>query len=89
TTLQAKDKKEMRECHTCKKKGHVKKDCWVKGGGKEGQGPKRKKGKEKTNQAQDNNVNSLLNDTLYMASATDFSKYDWILNSGTTSHICT
>ncbi|KAL7284965.1 hypothetical protein ACG7TL_000054 [Trametes sanguinea] len=39
------------ECFNCKRKGHVKADCWRKGGGKEGQGPKhqmprnRKKGK--------------------------------------------
>ena len=37
--------KETCECHNCKKKGHLVKDCWAKGGGKEGQGPKRKKGK--------------------------------------------
>ena len=34
-------------CHNCKKKGHKKADCWVKGGGKEGQGPKQKEGKGK------------------------------------------
>ena len=27
------------ECFNCHKKGHVKTDCWAKGGGKEGQGP--------------------------------------------------
>ena len=27
-------------CHNCKKKGHKKADCWVKWGGKEGQGSK-------------------------------------------------
>ena len=31
-------------CHNCSKHGHVKADCWAKGGGKEGQGPKGKKG---------------------------------------------
>ena len=30
------------ECHNCHKKGHIKAECWAKGGGKEGQGPKRK-----------------------------------------------
>ena len=30
-----------------KKKGHKKADCWGKGGGKEGKGPKQKKGKGK------------------------------------------
>ena len=40
--------KKDKECHKCHKKGHFKADCWKKGGGKEGQGPKQKgKGKEK------------------------------------------
>ncbi len=30
------------ECFNCKKRGHVKADCWAKGGGKEGQEPKRR-----------------------------------------------
>ena len=33
-------------CHNCKIKGHRKADCWAKGGGKEGQGPRQKKGKK-------------------------------------------
>ncbi len=28
------------ECHNCYKRRHVKADCWAKGGGKEGQGPR-------------------------------------------------
>lgn len=43
-------------CHNCQKKGHFKADCWAKGGGKEGQGPKGKKGggskKEEVNAAE-------------------------------------
>ena len=27
------------KCFNCHRKGHVKANCWVKGGGKEGQGP--------------------------------------------------
>ena len=38
-------------CHNCGKPGHYIRDCWSKGGGKEGQGPKRAKGAE-TNQPQ-------------------------------------
>ena len=34
-----KDKRKV-ECHNCHKKGHMKADCWAKGGGKEGQGPR-------------------------------------------------
>ncbi|OJT06880.1 Retrovirus-related Pol polyprotein from transposon TNT 1-94, partial [Trametes pubescens] len=33
------------ECYNCKRKGHVKADCWRKGGGKEGQGPKQQTAK--------------------------------------------
>ena len=35
------------ECFNCHKKGHMKSDCWAKGGGKEGQGPKKKSGGSK------------------------------------------
>ena len=35
------------KCFNCHKKGHKKMDCWVKGGGKEGQGPRSKERKEK------------------------------------------
>src|SRR5258708_32209558 len=53
TTLQVKGN-EMCECHNCKKKGHLARDCWGKGGGKEGQGPRNRKGKQdRVNQAQD------------------------------------
>ena len=34
------------ECFNCKKRGHMKADCWAKGGGKEGQGPKKKKAQD-------------------------------------------
>ena len=30
------------ECYNYHKKGHIAKDCWAKGGGKEGQNPQRK-----------------------------------------------
>ena len=42
-----KSKKDV-ECFNCKKKGHMKSDCWAKGGGKEGQGPKKKAQKSAT-----------------------------------------
>ena len=35
-----KDKRKI-ECHNCHKKGHYKSECWAKGGGNEGGGPKR------------------------------------------------
>ena len=49
-----KDDKKRVECFNCKKKGHRKADCWAKGGGKEGEGPKsKKKGKESAKTAMD------------------------------------
>jgi hypothetical protein len=83
-----------KECYNCHKKGHVSADCWSKGGGKEGQGPKGRKGSKKGNRAnQAEEVNTNLNDCAYTASphdhSRDISKYDWLLDSGTTSHICT
>ena len=101
--------KETRECHNCKKKGHLAKDCWAKGGGKEGQGPKKKKGKgDRANQAQESAdaPSATLSDIAYMVStgdspppyidavfmtvsAADFSKYDWLLDCGASTHVCT
>jgi len=43
------DKSKEVECWNCQKKGHMQKDCWQKGGGKEGQGPKQKKAANRKN----------------------------------------
>ena len=64
----------------------------VKGQWQEGQGPKRRQGRggghrNHTNQALDT-VNDALADIAYMATSHTFSHYDWILDSATTSHIC-
>jgi len=82
-----------KECYNCHKKGHMAKDCWSQGGGSEGKGPKGRgsgKGGHRSNQASEA-TNRLLSDASYMANADPdrFSKLDWILDSGTTSHICT
>ncbi len=37
-----KRKKRDLECFNCHKKGHIRTECWAKGGSKEGQGPKKK-----------------------------------------------
>ena len=34
-----KDDGDKEKCYNCKKKGHIAKDCWAKGGGMEGKGP--------------------------------------------------
>src|SRR5436190_2928050 len=41
------------ECFNCYKKGHKKSECWAKGGGKEGQGPRSRKAKEAGGSKQD------------------------------------
>ena len=94
TTLLTKGKeKEVnkdKECYNCKKMGHILLECWAKGGGKEGQGPKGRKGAGKKNKAhQASEVNASLNDACFMAgNPWESSKYDWLLDSCTTSHVC-
>ena len=80
-----------KECYNCEKKGHILLDCWAKGGGKKDQGPKGRKGAGKRNKAnQVEEVNLSLKNACYMArNSCEISKYNWLLNSGTTSHICT
>lgn len=67
------------------------KDCWGKGGSKEGQGPKGWKGsKNRSNHAQDTNSDLNKVSYMYMAYGTgEISKYNWLFDCGTTSHICT
>ena len=40
--------KSKKQCSNCNKRGHVKADCWAKGGSKEGQGPRKGKDKDKS-----------------------------------------
>ena len=47
------------ECFNCGKKGHMKADCWAKGGRKEGQGPQSKKGKSKKNSVKTDSANAV------------------------------
>ena len=50
------------ECYNCHKKGHMAKDCWAKGGGREGQGPKGRKGPNwegRAHQAQEDTLNNV------------------------------
>ena len=39
-------------CENCKNAGHTKADCWVKGGGKEGQGPRGQNSKKEEKKAE-------------------------------------
>ena len=58
------------ECFNCRKKGHKKADCWAKGGGKEGQGPKMKSKKEDPKKESANTVEDN-EDGVWMAIASD------------------
>ena len=49
----AKSKKKDVECFNCKKHGHYKSECWAKGGGDEGGGPKKSSNKSKTKVGKD------------------------------------
>ena len=84
-----KDDGDEKKCYKCKKKGHIVKDCWAKGGGMEGKGPCGRRGpnRDRSNQAKEGN--SSLNDLTYMATAETLgnSKSNWYLDSSTTSHI--
>ena len=71
-----KGSKKSVECFNCHKKGHVKADCWAKGGGKEGQGPRGRKAEksEKSNGESANIVED--EDGVWMAAVDDSSDAD-------------
>ncbi len=68
-------------CSNCKKKGHLKKDCWAKGGGKEGQYPnRRKKGNSKKENEGTNKIATVF-------SALKSNGEMWLLDSGAANHM--
>ena len=78
-------------CSNCGRSGHTIQDCWAKGGGKEGQGPKQKKMDKSKTESTNQSSTSKLPDMAYMAKQSSpvftFEKDDWVIDSGTTSHI--
>ena len=87
-------------CTNCKKKGHIKENCWAKGGGKEGQGPcqkkqsksKKKKGKVKANIANESSSNELDEPITFMnfdcaTLIKDGTGTTQILDTGASSHV--
>ena len=63
-----KSKKDV-ECYNCHNKGHFKSDCWAPGGGAEGKGPKKWKGKQKEMVAKTEMKDDKDADAVWMASA--------------------
>ncbi|CAM6086645.1 unnamed protein product [Calypogeia fissa] len=78
------------KCGNCSKGGHSKEDCWSKGGGKEGQGPRQK---DKTTKSKPESINQVNNlpDMAYQTHQANlaFQKNDWIADSGASCHIAT
>jgi hypothetical protein len=58
TTLTQSKKKDKcnLECYNCKRTGHIKANCWAKGGGKEGQHPECKKKRNDKDKSKDSTV---------------------------------
>ena len=71
------------KCQNCGKKGHYVKDCWVKGGGQEGQAPKWFKPKETAKQAEEKDFAFMSKKVAYSA----ISASDWLADSAVTMHI--
>ncbi|GBE87258.1 Retrovirus-related Pol polyprotein from transposon TNT 1-94 [Sparassis crispa] len=82
-------------CKNCEWPGHYIKDCWSKGGGAEGKGPRSKKKEKKDLEKQDakgkERVNEAKEDSDHlscMAAPGSSSRFTWILDGGSTTHIC-
>ena len=70
----------------CGKKGHYEKDCWVKGGGKEGQAPAwfKPKNADSAKQSEENEFAFIANNDIVLAA---ISASDWLADSTATTHI--
>jgi len=85
-----KSKKPDVKCNNCSRVGHMKDNCWRKGGGKEGQGPHQKKNESASATAATDDytfLTSTLSDSATVA-AVPIEKHGAIVDSGASSHFC-
>jgi len=95
-----KGEKSKEKCGDCGKIGHSEPDCWSKGGGKEGQGPRQKKSTKGEKNTESAAVANGDNTELFMFTCTsDYTavaealqlpkeKRDTCIDSGASSHYC-
>ncbi|EGO30516.1 hypothetical protein SERLADRAFT_432086 [Serpula lacrymans var. lacrymans S7.9] len=81
------------KCSNCDREGNTDKECWRKGGGKEGQGPNQRKKKDHANTACELTAeNNYAFTTFKMSNTASQSgqqqNLDIIVDSGATSHFC-
>jgi hypothetical protein len=75
-------------CHNCGKKGHKKDDCWSKGGGKEGQGPRRNQEQDRKAQENDSKAHVSFQFSAMTHEDKNLNEQEWIVDSGATDHMC-
>jgi hypothetical protein len=78
-------KKKIRpRCANCNKKGHKAANCWAKGGGAEGQGPKEKKNENKEKAEENFNGKAMMANKVPIL---PYSTSPFFLDSGATDHL--
>ena len=77
------------KCYNCNKMGHMKADCYAKGGGKEGQGPRQQAKAESANAATTNSnyaFHVMSTEAAYASSQAAKGALDFVVDMGATRH---